>query len=163
MVLDGEQVYVIATQGIQHQIITADVLAQTGIFPKSLFEVFQAHYPFHGLRQFRQKIHAYFGKAFEIRDHRLEKLFEQGSKLPGNFLFFEKPANVRQVFVEILCDADSAAAAHPVFAANQRDFDFLYLARVSATLRSRPASTSSQPRLASSSNVRWICSRSSWW
>src|SRR3989344_1883081 len=51
----------------------------------------------------------------------------------------------------------------PRLAANQRNLDFLYLSRVSAALRSRPASTSSQPRLASSSKVRWMCSRSSRW
>jgi len=52
------------------------------------------------------------GKAFEIRDHRLEKPFEQGLKLPRGLLFFEKPADISQVIVEIFCDADSTATAH---------------------------------------------------
>lgn len=50
MMLDGKQIDVIAPQGIKHKVITADVLAQTRVFPKAPFEHFQTRQSFHGLR-----------------------------------------------------------------------------------------------------------------
>jgi hypothetical protein len=48
MMFDGKQVDVVALQGIQQQIIAADVRAQPGIFPEALPEGFQTRDPTKG-------------------------------------------------------------------------------------------------------------------